>query len=64
MAKSNVRFYIVDLRSKYDALATKDSAALYWIEETQQLYKGSTLFAVGATAVSYTHLTLPTICSV
>lgn len=50
MAKSNVRFYIVDLRSKYDALATKDSAALYWIEETQQLYKGSTLFAVGATA--------------
>lgn len=50
MAKSNVRFYVVDLRSKYDALATKDSNALYWIEETQQLYKGSTLFAVGAIA--------------
>lgn len=50
MAKSNVRFYVVDLRSKYDALATKDSNALYWIEETQELYKGSKLFAVGATA--------------
>lgn len=50
MAKKNVRFYVVDLRSKYDALATKDSNALYWIEETHELFKGSKLFGTGAEA--------------
>lgn len=50
MAKANVRFYVVDLRSKYDALATKDPNALYWIEETQELLKGDILFGVGAEA--------------
>lgn len=50
MAGNNVRFYVVDLRSKYDALATKDPLALYWIEETKELYKGNTLYGTGAMA--------------
>lgn len=50
MAKANVRFYVVDLRSKYDALATKDPNALYWIEDTLELMKGDKLFGTGAEA--------------
>lgn len=46
----NVRFFSVKLKSTFDALAAKDSLALYWIEETQELYKGSTLFGTGALA--------------
>lgn len=47
---ANVRFYQVDVRSKFDALTTKDPLALYWIEETRELYKGNTLFGTGAMA--------------
>lgn len=47
---NNVRFYSVDLKSKYDALAKKDVLALYWIEETKELYKGDTLYGTGAEA--------------
>lgn len=50
MANPNVRFYCVDLKSKFDSLQKKDEYALYWIEETQELYKGSTLYAKGAMA--------------
>lgn len=50
MANKNVRFFTVDLKSKYDALVTKDPLALYWIEETKELYKGATLFGTGAEA--------------
>lgn len=47
---NNVRFYSVDLKSKYDALAQKDVLALYWIEETKELYKGDTLYGTGTEA--------------
>jgi hypothetical protein len=47
---ANVRFLSVKLRSTFDALETKDSMALYWIEETKELYKGSTLFGTGSLA--------------
>lgn len=47
---ANVRFLSVKLRSTFDNLETKDSLALYWIEETKELYKGSTLFGTGALA--------------
>jgi hypothetical protein len=50
MANKNVRFFTVDLKSKYDALVTKDSLALYWIEETKELYKGDILYGTGAEA--------------
>lgn len=50
MAGNNVRFYSVDLKSKYDALAQKDVLALYWIEETKELYKGDILYGTGSEA--------------
>lgn len=46
----NVKFLSVKLKATFDALATKDSTALYWIDETQELYKGSLLFGTGALA--------------
>lgn len=50
----NVKFLSVKLRSTFDALDTKESTALYWIEETQELYKGSVLFGTGALATEKT----------
>jgi hypothetical protein len=50
MAK--VKFFAVDLRSTFDALTTKDAFALYWIMETQELYKGDVLFGTGAEATA------------
>ena len=50
MADKNVRFIKVALQSTYDALVQKDSRALYWVEETQRLYCGSTLYGTGAEA--------------
>lgn len=47
---ANVKFYTVDLKQKFLDLAQKDSFALYWINETQELYKGSQLFGTGQTA--------------
>jgi len=49
---ANVKFLSVKLRSTFDALENKESNALYWIEETQELYKGSTLFGTGALATA------------
>lgn len=46
----NVKFISVKLRSTFDALGFKDSGVLYWIEETQELFKGSQLFGTGALA--------------
>lgn len=46
----NVKFLSVKLKSTFNALETKESTALYWIEETQELYKGSTLYGTGALA--------------
>lgn len=50
MADKNVRFVKVALQATYDALVEKDIRALYWIEETQRLYCGSTLYGTGAEA--------------
>lgn len=46
----NVKFLSVKLKSTFDALETKDNLALYWIDETQELYKGSKLYGTGALA--------------
>jgi hypothetical protein len=47
----NVKFYF-GLQTKYDALTERDSLALYFIEDTQRLYKGDVLMATGADATS------------
>jgi hypothetical protein len=47
---ANVKFLSVKLKSTFDALETKDSLALYWIEETKELFKGNILFGTGALA--------------
>lgn len=51
MANQNVRFYF-GTQAKYDALIERDSLALYFIEDTQRLYKGNTLLATGTNATS------------
>lgn len=43
----NVKFISVRLQATFDALATKDALTLYWIDETQRLYKGDKLYGVG-----------------
>eukprot|EP00975_Prorocentrum_lima_P019874 4181599-Prorocentrum_lima.AAC.1 len=48
---------IVDLMARADILKATETTR--WL---QQIYKALGMFAQGA--VSYTHLTLPTICSV
>lgn len=48
---ANVKFYF-GTQDKFDALTEKNSMALYFIEDTQRLYKGSVLIASGATATS------------
>lgn len=50
MANNNVRFIKVALQATYDALATKDVKALYWVEETKHLYCGETLYGTGSMA--------------
>ena len=47
---ANVKFYSVKLKSTYNALEVKDNLALYWINETSELYKGDKLFGTGALA--------------
>lgn len=51
MATQNVKFYF-GTQAKFDALSEKNSLALYFIEDTQRLYKGSVLIATGANATS------------
>ena len=34
-------------QAQYDALETKDQNSLYWVEDTQRLYNGNTLFGNG-----------------
>ena len=48
---ANVKFYF-GTQAKYDALVEKNNLALYFIEDTQRLYKGSFLIASGANATS------------
>lgn len=47
----NVKFYF-GTQEKYDALTTRDALALYFIEDTQRLYKGNVLMATGSDATS------------
>lgn len=51
MATQNVRFYF-GTQAKYDALTERNPLALYFIEDTQRLYKGDKLMATGAEATS------------
>ena len=46
----NVKFFSVKLKSTYTELEVKDTLALYWIDETSELYKGDKLFGTGAIA--------------
>lgn len=48
----NVKFISVKLQATYDSLETKDSLALYWIQETQRIYKGDKLYGVGLEATA------------
>lgn len=54
MANSNVKFLSVRLKATFEALEVKDSLTLYWIEETQELYKGGSLFGTGRQASDLT----------
>lgn len=47
---ANVKFLSVQKKQSFLNLETKDSLALYWIDETQELYKGEKLFGTGALA--------------
>lgn len=49
LADKNVKFYF-GAQARYDALPLKDDLALYFITDTQRLYKGGTLIASGANA--------------
>ena len=40
----------VGTRAQFDAIATKSEATLYWLTDTQELYKGNVLFGKGALA--------------
>lgn len=37
-------------RAQYDALVTKDTSTLYWLTDTQELFKGEDLYGKGANA--------------
>ena len=45
----NVLFKI-GTRAQFDAIVTKNEATLYWLTDTQELYKGDVLFGTGALA--------------
>lgn len=47
---ANVKFLSVKLKSTFESLETKDELALYWIDETQELYKGQKLYGTGSLA--------------
>lgn len=40
----------VGTKAAYDALTTKDENTLYWLSDSQEIYKGSVLYAVGREA--------------
>ena len=46
---ANVLFKI-GTRAQFDAIVTKSETTLYWLSDTQELYKGDVLFGVGALA--------------
>ena len=48
----NVKFIAVRLQATYDALEVKDSLALYWVHDSQRLYKGDKLYGIGLAATA------------
>jgi hypothetical protein len=40
----------VGTKDQFDAIATKSEVTLYWLTDTQELYKGDVLFGTGALA--------------
>lgn len=48
----NVRFIKVQAQATFDAIATKDSMSLYWIQDSQRVYHGEKLMGVGIAATS------------
>lgn len=48
----NVKFIAVKLQATFDALGAKDALALYWIQDTQRLYKGDKLYGIGLEATA------------
>lgn len=46
---ANVLFKI-GTRAQFDAIVTKSETTLYWLSDTQELYKGDVLFGTGALA--------------
>ena len=46
---ANVLFKI-GTRAQFDAIVTKSETTLYWLNDTQELYKGNVLFGTGALA--------------
>ena len=46
---ANVLFK-VGTRAQFDAIVTKSETTLYWLSDTQELYKGNVLFGTGALA--------------
>lgn len=48
----NVKFISVKSQATYDALETKDALALYWIQDSQRVYKGDKLYGVGLAATT------------
>lgn len=48
---ANVLFK-VGTRAQFDAIVTPDQSTLYWLTDTQELYKGKVLFGVGREATA------------
>ena len=40
-------------RAQYDAIATKDVNTLYWLTDTQELFKGEVLYGKGTEATAW-----------
>ena len=47
MSKS---LFEVGTKAQFDALEVKDDSVMYWITDTQELYKGNVRYAIGKEA--------------
>ena len=48
------KLFEVGTKTQFDALKVKDENIIYWITDTQELYRGNTLYAVGREATETT----------
>ena len=48
------KLFEVGTKAQFNALKTKDENIIYWITDTQELYRGNTLYAVGREATETT----------